>query len=271
MIVPKLIKSTTTQSRKTHKCRERQPMNVLDNVPDKPQTIDFNKRVSELESQVCALEGQVCELQSNVKQLELEVEDLQKKNEQQNNENDILRQKLRQKQFSVERFQDNDSDFEFYTGLPNYCTFKSFYDSLSPACENLNYSGCADKATTEPDMRGRKKALSYENELFLCLVRLRCGLLERDLAHRFSISVSQVSRIWITWLDFLQSSLRSIPIWPSQSYVQLTMPASFKEHYPKTRVIIDCTELIPRNAITTYNPKRNILILQAPQHSTTKV
>ena len=123
---------------------------------------------------------------------------------------------MRQREFSVERFRDSDTDFEFYTGLPNYCTFKSLYDCLSPACEQLNYSGCASRTTTEtgtqPQTCGRKKVLSYENELFLCLARLRCGLLEKDLAHRFGISVSQVSRIWITWLDFLEKSLRSIPI-----------------------------------------------------------
>ena len=69
------------------------------------------------------------------------------------------------------------------------------------------------------------------------------GLLERDLANRFNLSKSQVSRIWITWLDFLYTQVRSIPIWDSQNYIRETMPSSFKESYPNTRVIIDCTEV----------------------------
>lgn len=77
----------------------------------------------------------------------------------------------------------------------------------------------------------------------MVLSRLRCGLLERDIAIRYNISVSQVSNIWITWLDFLHQRLRSIPIWPSRELVNNSMSLSIKEHYPNTRVIIDCTEI----------------------------
>ena len=37
--------------------------------------------------------------------------------------------------------------------------------------------------------------------------------------------------------------LTAIPIWPTREQVNKTMPQSFKDSYPKTRVIIDCTEL----------------------------
>ena len=77
----------------------------------------------------------------------------------------------------------------------------------------------------------------------MVLVGLRCGLLEVDIAHRFSISQSQVSRIWTTWLSFLYHRLRALPIWPSREYIHQAMPVCFKENYPKTRVIIECTEI----------------------------
>ena len=108
-----------------------------------------------------------------------------------------------------------------------------------------------------------KEDLSPEEELFLCLVRFRLGLLERDLANRFNVSASQVSRIWVTWLDFLYRRLRSMPIWPSQSYVRETSPPSFKESYPNTRVIIDCTELFietpsqPRSQSAIFSTYKN--------------
>lgn len=86
---------------------------------------------------------------------------------------------------------------------------------------------------------GPKRSLTPEQEFFLVLVRLRLGLLE-DTAVRAGMSVS---RIIITWIDFLHARLRSYPIWPSKSSTEKTMPASFKEMYPSTRVITDCTEI----------------------------
>ena len=77
----------------------------------------------------------------------------------------------------------------------------------------------------------------------MVLVRLRCGLLEVEIARRFVISQSHVSRIWTTWLSFLYHRLRALPIWPPFEYIHQTMPVWFKENYPKTRVIIDCTEI----------------------------
>jgi len=47
----------------------------------------------------------------------------------------------------------------------------------------------------------------------------------------------------ITWLDFLYDRLRSIPIWPSRELIDTTMSKSFKDNFPQTRVIIDCTEI----------------------------
>ncbi len=42
---------------------------------------------------------------------------------------------------------------------------------------------------------------------------------------------------------FLYYSLKELPIWPTSKMVKETMPTCFKEHYPNTKVIIDCTEL----------------------------
>ena len=62
---------------------------------------------------------------------------------------------------------------------------------------------------------GRSQALSSFNEFFLVLVRLRLGLLERDLAYRFKISVSTVSRICRTWVRFMYLRFKEIPLWSS--------------------------------------------------------
>ena len=78
---------------------------------------------------------------------------------------------------------------------------------------------------------GPKRSLTPEEEFFLVFVRLRLGLLEEDLAFRACISQSNLSRIIITWLDFLHAKLRSLPIWPSGSSVNKTMPSAFKQIY----------------------------------------
>ena len=110
---------------------------------------------------------------------------------------------------------------------------------------------------------GRPRSLSPEQDLFMVLVRLRCGLLNLDIANRFGISQAQYSRIENTWLAFLYHRLRALPIWASHEHVQQTMPQSFRDAYPKTRVIIDCTEIyieMPtsfRSQSATYSSYKN--------------
>ena len=246
-IMQKLMLPTQPKPRTTSKCRNRD--NIIEEsheIEDEPPTPQ--DRISELEQLVENLE-QTCEKQQE------EISD--------------LKGKVEQCSFSIDHIKNNDGDIELYTGFSNYGTFKAFYDYLCPACERLQYIGSWNTTkTTEKcgPMRekcGPMRTLSPEEELFLCLVRLRLGLLERDLANRFNISTSQVSRIWVTWLDFLYRRLRSIPIWPSQSYVRETSPPSFKESYPNTRVIIDCTELFmetpsqPRSQSATFSTYKN--------------
>ncbi|CAC5392187.1 unnamed protein product [Mytilus coruscus] len=81
------------------------------------------------------------------------------------------------------------------------------------------------------------------DELFMFLCRLKCGLFEQDLACRFNVHVSTVSRKLITWSNFLYFVLGSINIWPTRKQIQNKMPQVFKTLYPTTRVIIDCTEI----------------------------
>ena len=103
--------------------------------------------------------------------------------------------------FHLERFINSDSDFKFYPGFPNYSCFKAFYNYLSPACEHLLYHGSNTAPITSDSQTkcGKPRSMSPEQELFLVLIRLRLGLLVQDIAHRFSISTTQVSRIFKTW------------------------------------------------------------------------
>ena len=90
--------------------------------------------------------------------------------------------------------------------------------------------------------KGRPRSLPPE-EFFLTLVRLRLGLLEQDIAYRFGVSQSTVSRIFTTWINFLFLEFKQILLWPPKEFVRAHMPKIFQEKYPCTRVIIDATEV----------------------------
>ena len=178
---------------------------------------------------------------------------------------DELLTKYNQCILRIEHVIASDANFKFYTSFPNYATFKVFFDYLEPACNFLMYTGSKNTEHTSEvhDKCGRPRSLSPEQELFMVLVRLRCGLLSLDIANRFGISQAQYSRIENTWLAFLYHRLRALPIWASCDHVQQTMPQAFKDAYPKTRVIIDCTEIyieMPtsfRSQSATYSSYKN--------------
>ena len=77
----------------------------------------------------------------------------------------------------------------------------------------------------------------------MTLVCLHVGLFEPDLAIRFNISQLTVSRIIITWINFVYFKLNEIPLWPLHDLVQMNMPIVFRDKYPTIRVIIDATEI----------------------------
>ena len=66
---------------------------------------------------------------------------------------------------------------------------------------------------------------------------------EKVLADNYNISVSEVSRIFATWLDLLYSRLIQLPVWAAKKTIEETMPEVFQQKCPITRVILDCTEL----------------------------
>ena len=81
--------------------------------------------------------------------------------------------------------------------------------------------------------RGPPRKLCPLEEFFITLCRLRLGLFEEDLADRYSVHPSTISRVFITL----------IPLWPSRAQVQQHMPDCFRAKYPSTRVIVDATEI----------------------------
>ena len=172
-----------------------------------------------------------CEKEKIIKQLQEEVEQLKRE---------------RVERFGLRRFMGSDDDIRFYTGLPTYNILLCLFNFIVPMLSHLHLLRTDRKRTTIPTTHThtpRPRALQPIDELFLVLMRLRLASLEQDLAHRFDISISTVSRICKTWILFLDQQLRPLITWPTRSSIDEHMPSQFKQLYPHTRCIIDCTEI----------------------------
>ena len=152
-----------------------------------------------------------------------------------------LQNQLTMERFGITRFTNDNKLISFYTGFATYAMFLSFYECIEPTAKNMQ--SMYYQASEKIGLSGRKRCMLLVDELFLFLCRLRAGLLEQDLAVRFNCSLATVSRKIVTWANFLYFTLGRIPIWLSRETVDKYMPDCFKELYPNTRVIIDCTEI----------------------------
>ena len=82
-----------------------------------------------------------------------------------------------------------------------------------------------------------------KEELFITLSQLRQGFPEEHLAHLYGVLQSTISRIILSWINFLYLRLKDVPMWPYKELINKHMPEQFKEKFASTRVIIDCTEI----------------------------
>ena len=158
-----------------------------------------------------------------------------------------MEKQLTKCKFSIDLFKHNQAQFKFYNGFESYELFRVVLDYLEPAASSLLYWGANMNinSTTSENVakRGRARRMNGEEEFFMVLVRLRHAFPLEDMAVRFNMSSSHLTHIMITWFDFLYCQFRTLPIWASKESVQKTMPKCFREEYPLTRVILDCTEL----------------------------
>lgn len=114
----------------------------------------------------------------------------------------------------------------------------------------------ADKLCTESVGKmniaslGRKRKLRRVDEFLLVLMRLRLGLLVKDL--EFKISSSTVSKIFNSWILFMCECMQSIITLPELNVLQLRVPQCF-EKFSETRIVLDCTEVFIQSPLSLEN------------------
>ena len=121
----------------------------------------------------------------------------------------------------------NDECTRFYTGLKSCSIFNHLVTFLCTTC---------------PTLTSVQSKLSPFDGLLLTLMRLRLNLRMEDIAYRFDIGSSTAS-VFSRYIDLMYFHLKFLIKWPSQEVCRANMPQVFKDLYPRTRCIIDCSEI----------------------------
>ena len=137
---------------------------------------------------------------------------------------------------------------KFFTGLFPL-QFDALYNFLGPAKFELVYwKGDKSKTSKEPskstsNKMGCKKVFTLREELFITLLKLRRGFTHQTIAYMYDVSVSLISSIFITWIQFIYLHFKEIkyPMFPSKEDLKPFLPKVFKP-FRNVRCSIDCTE-----------------------------
>jgi len=181
----------------------------------------------------------VLELERKTALLETQLADCQEKLSEAEKENAVLLGR----QFSLDKIKDDSAAVLFYTGFPSYEALISFYNYIKPKLsktqyrkgENLVKESQPYQVDDKKCKPGPSRKLSCLDEFLLVLMRLKAGLFVQDLADRFGISTSLVSRICITWINLLYFELKDMFPFPTQELVRKNMPKEFAQ-YATTRI-----------------------------------
>ena len=72
---------------------------------------------------------------------------------------------------------------------------------------------------------------------------LRLNLGDQDLAYRFGVHQSTISRRFKIWIEVMFVRLKPMIKWPDHAVVTRTLPMVFRSHFKKCICIIDCFEV----------------------------
>ena len=136
--------------------------------------------------------------------------------------------------FRLSRFEGCDDDIRFWTGFYSYRTLMIFWQHyVEPNSKSMRYWGSmnADNDSVSCMKCGQKRKLCPLDEMFLVLVKLKRGSVNKDLAERFGIHETHVSRVFVSWIKLLHVVLSSIDIRLPRRKIRKYMPGCFRLLY----------------------------------------
>lgn len=138
-----------------------------------------------------------------------------------------LKLQLLNVQISEQAFRENDDKTKFYTGIANFVLLTHVFNLVAKHIKHTSTN-----------------VLPPFLEFVITLMKIKLNCPFQDLAYRFGISVSTVSRIFDKWIDIMSTRLQFLILWPQREELIKTMPLVFKQNFGnKVAVIIDCFEV----------------------------
>ncbi|XP_061692227.1 uncharacterized protein LOC133509373 [Syngnathoides biaculeatus] len=141
-------------------------------------------------------------------------------------ENHELKERLKKGIFSPDNLKDDNDTVKYYTGL-DYHTLMTIYNFVKDYVPERANSG-----------------ITKFEKVMLVLMKLRLNLGMQDLAYRFKVSKSCVSKIFLDVIHILYVKLKLFILWPEREALQMAMPMEFQQYFGvKVSVIIDCFDI----------------------------
>ena len=116
---------------------------------------------------------------------------------------------------------------KFFTGLPSFGILMVVFNFVS----------------SHVDYGIKPHALSKFYAFIATLMKLRLSLYDQDIAYRFGVHQTTISRNFRRWIDVMFIRLKPLIKWPGREELRKTMPLDFKTNFKKCVVIIDCFEI----------------------------
>ncbi|XP_038563098.1 uncharacterized protein LOC119894426 [Micropterus salmoides] len=164
---------------------------------------------------------------------------------------------LKSERFFLWRLQLEPDLIKFFTGFKDYNTLKVFFLALQPTAQTAWEWIHALKVNKTEENTGdagcRAQHLCLFDQLFLFLCFVRRGFLPVEMSVQFHVSEATVQSTCLTWCHYLFFTLGTLPIWLSRQAVDELMPPFFKTTFPKTRVVLDLTEIHIQTATCSGN------------------
>ena len=103
----------------------------------------------------------------------------------------------------------NDKKVNFYTGLPSFEMLNIVFRQI------------------ERFVARKSQLLTPFQEFVLTLMKLKLNMPLEDLAYRFNVSVSTISRVFLAWMVTMDTRLSPLIKWPDREDLWRTMPQCF--------------------------------------------